>query len=136
MVGTTAATVPEMQLAAQSFAIFSGWSAELADALQGWEMVPLEIDGETAGIAALDGTEIHFVVSPEWRGRAITRARARAFLAPLIARRGYLTTRAINPKPEQREFLERIGFRNTWTQQDGTEHYMVTCLPFERRGVA
>lgn len=122
-----------MQPAAQYFAIFSGWSAELADALDGWEMVPLVIDGETAGIAALDGTEIHFVVSPEWRGRAITRARARDFLTPLIARRGYLTTRALKPTPEQREFLERLGFRNTWTQQDGTEHYMLTVLPFDRR---
>jgi len=96
-------------------------------------MVPLEIDGETAGVAALDGTEIHFVLAEGWRGRGITRARTREFLAPLLARRGYLTTRAINPRPQQREFLERLGFRRTWTQQDGTEHYMLTCLPFDKK---
>lgn len=113
-----------------AFAAFSGMPAA---ALDDWEMVSLVIDGETAGVAAMDGTEIHFALSPEWRGRAVTRARTREFLAPLIARRGYLTTRAINPKPGQREFLERLGFRNTWTQQDGTEHYMLTVLPFDRR---
>lgn len=120
---------------AERFAVFSGWAAEWAAYLDGWEKVPLEIDGEVVGVAVIDGTEIHFALKPDWRGRAITRARTREFLAPLIARRGYLTTRATKPQPEQREFLRRLGFRNTWTQQDGTEHYMLTCLPFDRRNM-
>lgn len=96
-------------------------------------MVPLEIDGETAGVAAVDGTEIHFALAEDWRGRAITRARTREFLAPLIARRGYLTTRAEMPDAERRSFLERLGFRRTWTQDNGIEHYMLTCLPFDKK---
>lgn len=119
---------------AVEFAEFSGWPAEWAKMIEGWRSVPLVIAGSTAGVALLDGSEIHFVLRSEWRGRAITRARARRFLAPLIARYGYLTTRAISPQPEQRDFLRRMGFRHTWTQPDGTEHYMLTCLPFDRKG--
>lgn len=117
---------------ADAFAAWMNWPVEWAPMIGDWEMVPLQINGQTAGLAALDGTEVHFALDPEWRGRAITRKRAREFIAPLIARRGYLTTRALNPDKKQREFLLRFGFRKTWTDAQ-TEHFMLTCLPFDKR---
>ena len=116
----------------ESFSAWLGWPAEWRAELDKWEMVPLEIDGEVAGLAAVDGTEIHFALSPDWRGKAITRARTRDFFTPLMARRGYLTTRTMDARPEQVDFITRLGFRHTWTQ-DGIGHYMMTCLPFDKR---
>lgn len=116
----------------QAFVAWMGWPAEWATMIEQWEMVPLEIGGTTAGLAALDGTEIHFALDPEWRGVAITRKRAREFIAPLISKRGYLTTRAQKPDRKQRSFLLRFGFRKTWADAD-IEHFMLTCLPFDKR---
>jgi hypothetical protein len=104
-------------------AIHSQW-------LDGWEMHPHLRDGEVVAIAALRGTEIHFAVKPEWRNRVILRDITRAFLAPLMERRGYLTTRT-RPYAYERRFLERLGFKHTWSN-DGVDHYMLTELPFGR----
>lgn len=69
-------------------------SAEaLTELFAGWEVVYLLEGGQRAGAALLNGTEIHFIVAPEWRRRAIRRDNAKTFLAPLLARHGYLTTR-------------------------------------------
>lgn len=116
---------------AEQFARWSGLPASMRVDLRSWEAVPLTIDGETAGVAALDGTEIHFALAPTWRRRAITRFRARKFLAPLMDRIGFLTTRAIDPTPAQSRFLAGLGFERT--RVDGEiHHYMLAALPFER----
>ena len=98
-------------------------TASLRDA---WTLHPYAVDGEIRAIAAMSGSEIHFAVAPEWRRRLILRGRTREFLAPLMERHGFLTTRA---EPAQRKFLERIGFSFTWN--DGRwDHYMLCELPF------
>ncbi len=114
---------------------FAAWSAlELtpgaAELLQRWTFEPLKIDGQTAAIAAIDGTEIHFAIAPEWRLKTITRARTREFLAPLMELRGFLTTRT-EPDAAKDRFLRRLGFCKTWN--DGLlDHYILTALPFEK----
>jgi len=113
------------------FSAWIGWPQSAAEMLRGWAMHPLVIAGQVAGVAAMQGTEIHFALAPEWRGRAITRRTTRAFLAPLLAIRGYLTTRAFDPTESQRAFLRRIGFVLTWI--DGLiEHFAMWRLPFSR----
>lgn len=112
---------------------FAEWSGVPGSAglLLGWETACLEIDGETAGVAILSGTEIHFALAPEWRKRAITRRRVRDFLSPLLARRGFLTTRAHNPTDEMRRFLYRMGFVTTWAEPD-VEHFMLCAVPYQK----
>lgn len=112
---------------------FAAWSAlELtpgaAELLQRWTFEPLKIDGQTAAIAAIDGTEIHFAIAPEWRLKTITRARTHEFLAPLMEPFGFLTTRT-EPDVSKDRFLTRLGFCKTWN--DGRfDHYLMAELPF------
>lgn len=109
--------------------------AELDDAVcmefLSWQVVPGYIDGEVVCCAILKGTEIHFGVTPAWRHKAIQRHRARAFLKPLIEKHHYLTTRVVNDDSVKRRFIERLGFKPTWTDQRFT-YFLLGKLPFEK----
>lgn len=105
---------------------FQQWSG-ITSQLEGWTFHDHCEAGEVAATAALRGTEIHFAIAPEWRGRLIQRDRTRAFLAPLLERAGYLTTRSNDAKHHR--FLTGLGFVHTWTENE-MRHYMLTELPF------
>lgn len=108
---------------------FIQWTRCSAEQVSDCETVPLKIDGETAGIGVLSGTELHFALAPQWRKRAISRKTTREYFGPLLSRNGYLTTRAVNADQAQLDFIERMGFSFTWN--DGqTRHYMLTEMPF------
>ena len=116
----------------QQFAEWSSVDRAAAEQLtrDGWTLHPGMIDGELACIAIASGPEVLFVAAPKWRRRLMLRERTRAFLAPLLERHGYLTTRA-DPEDGHRKFLERLGFEFTWN--DGRlDHFMLCELPFDR----
>jgi len=109
---------------------------ETLDALiaQGAKFVPL-IDGEDlAGAALVNGTEVHFVAAPHWRGGKLGSRRViRGFLAGLLAdsELGFLTTRVQNSSKNEHDFVTRIGFVPTWS--DGFQtFFMLHELPFTR----
>ena len=103
----------------------------LAELFAGWEIVYLLEGNQRTGAALLNGTEIHFIVAPDWRRRAIRRDNAKAFLAPLMARHGYLTTRVLHSARDSLRFVRRMGFEQTWS--DASFHYFALCkLPFTR----
>ena len=109
----------------------SGPLAPTAGMLRGqWRPVALTEGGECAAVALLRGTEIHFAAAPAWRGRLITRARTRAFLAPLMEPLGFLTTRSTGDGPDA--FLTRMGFIRTW-DEGPIKHWMLTALPFGKK---
>ena len=109
-------------------AMFEQWTEMPAGSLDGWAMHPYQIDGITRAVAAMEGTEIHFAIDPDWRRRLIRRGNTRDFLAPLLEHRGYLTTRAV-VGGEHHDFLTRLGFKLTRT--DGAvDYYMLAGLPF------
>mgnify|MGYP002139679290 FL=1 len=119
----------------EQFAEWSSLDRAAAEELTaaGWTLHPWMAGDEMACIAIMHGPEIHFVAAPKWRRRLILRERTRAFLAPLMERRGYLTTRAA-PDDGHRPFLERLGFRFTWN--DGLhDHFMLHELPFGKEKV-
>lgn len=110
--------------------MFAEWSGIPAEAMADWTMIPLTVDGEVRAVAAMQGTEIHFVIAPQWRGRTITPKRTRQFLAPLFDVAGFLTTRSTDPA--KHDFLGRIGFDRT--RSDGAvDYYMMSELPFGKR---
>lgn len=118
---------------AVQFAQWSGLPLSMVGALRSWEAVPvLDDDGRQSGMGAVDGTEVHLALAPQHRGVGhLTRRRCRTWLAPLLERRGFLTTRAHAPTPEREAFLRRLGFERT--RVDGEiHHYMLAALPFER----
>lgn len=103
---------------------------EAGKLVEGWDAVPYEVDGVLHGAAMLNGSEIHFAMRPEWRGKSITRRRAREFLRPLLDRLGFLTTRVEVGLDDA--FVRRIGFTPTWS--DGTfQFYMMTREPFAKK---
>ena len=100
--------------------------------LEDWEVVP-HYDGEQhACTAVVKGSEIHFAVATGYRGRIIRRENTRAFLAPLLERQGYLTTRVPHGRLTQKKFVQRLGFTPTWKDGD-VEYYLLGDLPFERK---
>lgn len=112
---------------------FSRWSGvQNSEWANDWDFIPLLERNETIGVAAMRGSEIHFALDPTWRCRALQRGRLRRFLAPLLARHGYLTTTAMGVDRDQQQiFLERLGFEFTWAEPD-RRHFMMTHLPFQR----
>lgn len=108
---------------------FESWTGMPAHSLNGWEAYGHYSGDELAAIAVLDGAEIHFAIAPEHRHRVIVRHRTREFLAPLLDRRGYLTTRTQHGT--QSRFLERLGFTHTW-RCEHFDHYMLGALPFSK----
>ena len=108
-------------------ALFEQWASMPHNSLDGWEFHLYQADSIIKAIAAMQGTEIHFAIAPGWLNRVIRRSNTRDFLAQLIDRRGYLTTRAV--AGEHGEFLARLGF--VLTRTDGSvDYYMLTDLPF------
>lgn len=106
-----------------------------AGLLQDWEAVEIRSDeGEVVGLGAINGTELHVALAPESRGTGfITRRRCRQWIAPLLERRGFLTTRAVEPSVGTERFLRRLGFERTRSNGE-VSHYMLTDLPFEKKG--
>lgn len=98
-------------------------------AFDDWEVVPGYIDGEHAATAVLKGTEIHFGIVPKFRRKAVLRERTREFLRPMHERMGFLTTRVLNGSHASRRFVERIGFKPTWSDDQFT-YYLLGELPF------
>ena len=97
--------------------------------LADWDVEPYVVDGQLAGVAVLNGTEIHAAVRPEWRRRALSRGRLRAFLGPMVERLCYLTTRVQLGLDES--FVRRVGFKPTWA--DGEfQYFMLTGDPFAK----
>lgn len=91
----------------------------------GWEIVTSECGG---CVAALLGTEIHVEFT---RPRVISRNRVRTFLAPLLAREGFLTTRVTHLDEVSSRFVERLGFQHTWSDIE-FKYYILTALPFSK----
>ena len=119
-----------MSIGIPAQALFEQWAGMPYNSLDGWEFHPYQSDSIIKAIAAVQGTEIHFAIAPGWLNRVIRRSNTREFLAPLIDRRGYLTTRAV--AGEHGEFLARLGF--VLTRTDGAvDYYMLTDLPFAGR---
>lgn len=114
-----------------------GCTPELAqEAAAQWGLVPYYEDGDTDKLAAVvmvRGAEIHLVVVPEYRGTGfLTRKRVRGVLEILMRNVGYLTTRTPKWNGRDRLFLDRLGFKPTWSDERFT-YYMLTELPFGRK---
>ena len=100
--------------------------------LHDFEAVPGYVDGQLVATLLKKGTEVHFAIDKKYRGKTINRRRLREFLRPALEERGYLTTRLLLDRKGQQRFIERLGFKKTWS--DGQCNYFIlTELPFERK---
>lgn len=105
---------------------------EIIKALESWDAVPVYLNGEHVASAITKGTEIHIALVPDWRPQGSARRLIRSFLAPLLERSGYLTTRVRKERASEIEFVTRVGFRPTWMDEQ-FQYFMLGRLPFERK---
>lgn len=105
---------------------------EVMQIVHDWDVTPGYVDGELVAAIIHMGTEVHFAIAKNARGRTINRRRTREFLKPLFDQKGFLTTRLLHDRDGQRHFIERIGFKKTWSDKD-FNYFMLTELPFERK---
>lgn len=96
-----------------------------------WEVIPGYVNDEHVMTAVLKGTEIHVALVPGWKPLTSHRGAIRAFTKPLLERLGFLTTRVRHDKPAQKRFVQRMGFKPTW-RDENVEYYLLGRLPFER----
>ena len=97
-----------------------------------WKVIYKEEKGVKAAAALLHGTEAHFIVAPEWRGKLIRRDNARAFLEKLLEETGgLLTTRVLHGNQAPSFFVRRLGFIKTWSDRT-FDFYVLGKLPFQR----
>jgi GNAT superfamily N-acetyltransferase len=110
-----------------------GVSPEQAEAaLAQWGLLPYYIDAaheKLAAVILVKGSEIHLVVLPEYRRKLLLRERIRRVLGKLLYRTGFLTTRLPKGNGRDRLFIDRLGFKPTWSD-DRFSYFMLTELPF------
>ncbi len=100
-----------------------------AEALEGWEPVPLMIAGRHAGTLIVKGMEVHFALIDRPKGSV--RKAVREMLAPVFDRFGMLTTRVPRTMSKSKRFVRRLGFKPTWNDSE-FEYYLLATLPWER----
>lgn len=104
--------------------------AQIEQALGHWGLVPFYVSDALAAVVMVRGPEIHLVLAPQWRDKgAMTRGRIRGVLKPLLQTFGYLTTRLAKGDGTHRLFIDRLGFKPTWSDERFT-YFMLTELPF------
>lgn len=98
-------------------------------ALAGWKVSIAQRDGEDVAIVVVKGPEIHFVSLSE--KKAMTRKNTLDYLAPLIERYGYATTR-VPLEVEDHRLRTMLGFQFSWSDTQYT-YWALTSLPFQRK---
>lgn len=109
-------------------AVGAWWPAQFP---REWDIHPIEEDGALLAAVMRKGTEVHIAVAPEHQRRKFTRARAQRFVAPLLEEHGFLTTRVVHGEPAKQLFVQRLGFKPTWTDHR-FQYYLLGRLPFAR----
>lgn len=105
--------------------------AEILEAVQGWQALPFMVGSEHVGSAIVNGNEIHFALVPGQRPAGCVRGAIQAFIQPLLTLNGFLTTRVRLGQAKEKRFVERVGFRPTWND-DQFQYYLLGRLPFAR----
>jgi hypothetical protein len=81
---------------------------EFGKTLEGWDLDPIEQDGQVAVVFVVKGPEFHFAkFDPLYQ---CTRDILRRYPGELIARHGYAITKTPKDDARQARFNERLGF--------------------------
>ena len=99
--------------------------------LEDWEVIPGYLGGVHVCTTVIKGTEVHFAIVPEHRKQVILKGRTQEYLEPLFDRLGFLTTRVPHGATSKQKFVQRIGFKPTWTDAN-FQYYLLGQLPFAR----
>jgi len=101
-----------------------------AGALAGWNIQTAKRAGVDVAFVITRWTEIHFVSIVG--NRAMSRRNIAEFVAPLLEKYGYATTRVPIAETDHR-LREALGFQHTWSD-DYYSYWAITELPYQRKG--
>jgi hypothetical protein len=99
--------------------------------LEDWAVIPVEADGQHAATVIAKGSEVHIAVAVGYKPKACQRRAIKSFLQPVFDQFGFVTTRIPHHRLAQKRFVERVGFKPTW-KDDNFEYYLLASMPFER----
>lgn len=104
----------------------------LREAFATWRTRYLEHQGEKIVGVLLKGTEAHLLVAPAWRQRMLPTRAVRRFAELLIDEAGgMLTTRVLHAASGPQEFVKRLGFTRTWSDE-AFDYFALCAPPFKR----
>ena len=98
------------------------------DALDGWTIQTAQRAGEDVAFVLTRGPEIHMLSIAE--RRAMSRRNIAEFIAPLLDRFGYCTTRVPLAEMDHR-LRDALGFSRTWSD-DNFSYWVLTRLPYQK----
>lgn len=83
---------------------------QFSDAFHGWDMVPVMVGEDLAGVVMSQGPEIHACILPAYFGRWLSRSVLRRTVLRVLAEHGRATTTVSDGNPVGEEFVSRLGF--------------------------
>lgn len=83
---------------------------QFAEAMQGWDVEPVQVDGHVVGAVLMRGPEIHACIKPEGFGRWLSRRVLRDTLVRLVAEHGRAETSVATGNAAGEAFVQRLGF--------------------------
>jgi len=83
---------------------------QFAQAMQEWDVEPVEVDGRIVGAVLMRGPEIHACIKPEGFGRWLSRRVLRDTLVRLVAEHGRAETAVATGNAVGEAFVRRLGF--------------------------
>lgn len=96
---------------------------------RGWDVLEFRKGSRVQARVAVKGSEVHMEVV---EGPVFERHRARRVVGALLEGCGYLTTRHELGDERSQRFVERLGFKPTWSDEKYT-YYMLTENPFSAK---
>jgi hypothetical protein len=100
----------------------------MPDALDGWAIKTAQRAGVDVAFVITRGPEIHMLSIAE--RRAMSRRNIAEFVAPLLDRFGYCTTRVPLAETDHRLRIA-LGFTHTWSD-DHFSYWVLTRLPYQK----
>jgi hypothetical protein len=99
-----------------------------ADSLEGWTVCVAQRAGVDVAFVITRGPEIHMLSIAE--RRAMSRRNIAQFVAPLLDKFGYCTTRVPLSETDHR-LREALGFSRTWSD-DHFSYWVLMRLPYQK----
>lgn len=81
------------------------------EAVSGWEVVPVRVDGKLVGAVLMNGPEIHACIKPEGFGKWLTKGVLRNTLCKVLKAHGKAVTRFTEGNAAGEYFVTRLGFK-------------------------
>lgn len=105
---------------------------EIEKYLADWDVIPVITDSVHAATVIAKGTEVHIALATGYKPKTCKRGVIKQFLKPLFDKYGFVTTRVLHSRLNEKRFVERVGFKPTWSDTE-FQYYFLGAMPFERK---